>query len=125
MDAEPSDKLYATVLRMVIWDERKETVMQVIENNGFTGDAGRKIYQKARNERIATIRADCFRKVLNGLLWIVPAVVISCVTWYWFRGIAERYFLIAPGLLLVGLWRVFDGLLGMLLAPGKKGSVAE
>jgi hypothetical protein len=125
MDATPDDRLYATVLRMVIWDEPEQTVMEVIEKNGFAGAAGRKIYQRARNERIATIRAGCIRKAWSGLLWTGLGLVLFTVFWFGFGWITERIYVIAGVFVLIGLWKGLDGLLGVLLAPGKKGSLAE
>ncbi len=116
-----SDLIYDGVLRMVLWGEPKEEIYRKLEVNGFRGDEADKIYQRAMDERISSIRIDCRRKIWIGLGAIVGSLVL-------FFLVLNVFFRAYPILLvgaLYGIWKLGDGISRYFLAPGLKGSIAD
>ena len=125
MSAKPEDKLYPSVLRMVVWDESRETVFKMLEVNGIVGEPARELYQTARSERISTIRTDCYRKCVVGILWFLAGIALFLIFWFAFGAGTHGIFIFSGVAVVNGLWKTVDGFMGMLLAPRKRGSIAE
>ncbi|MFD0892921.1 hypothetical protein KBB96_15995 [Luteolibacter ambystomatis] len=116
-------RLYAMVLKMVLWGEKKEDVYHRLEVNNVTGPTADLLYNHARADRIATIRDACRKKFLIGIGLILAATVTFCSFW-WGLGFLPRLLLYGCFAALgIGLWKTIDGLAGYLMAGTKEGSV--
>ncbi|MGC4016218.1 MAG: hypothetical protein QM755_17105 [Luteolibacter sp.] len=116
--------LYAMVLKMVLWGEKKEDVYHRLDVNGVTGPAADLLYNHARADRIATIRDAYRKKVFIGIGLILAATVTFCAFWWGLGFIPRRRLLYGCFAALgIGLWKFIDGLAGYLMAGTKEGSV--
>ncbi|MEO5713600.1 MAG: hypothetical protein ABIT37_08925 [Luteolibacter sp.] len=117
--------LYAFVLRMVLWGEKREDVYRSLEVNGITGGMADRLYAHAMADRIRTIRSDCTRKLLIGVGLVVAAVVTFSLCWFGL-GFIPRFLLCACFVALgIGSWKSIDGAAGYLMATARTGSVTE
>lgn len=129
---------YDVVLKMVLWDESREAIFRRLEVNGVIGDRAEAIYQAARAERVGTLRAEGWRSVLIGFCLAGVALGIyfglrldllqvmrfgdgfhGLPLLPWVLG-----FLVAI-LLAFGVWKVVQGLVEIIIAPMKNGSIAD
>lgn len=129
---------YDVVLKMVLWGEDRDAVMHRLRVNGIEGERAEEIYAAARRERVASIRAVGRRDLLLGLAMIVVCAGITyglgldklSLTRF-SEGIGEV--LLLPWLITLlvvilfafGIWKCVRGTTELLLAPSKKGSVAD
>ncbi|MDB2673740.1 hypothetical protein N9Y81_02165 [Akkermansiaceae bacterium] len=129
---------YDVVLKMVLWDESREAIFHRLEVNGVTGDRAEAIYQTARAERVGTLRAEGWRSLLIGLCLVGAALGI-----YFglrldqlqvmrfgegFHGVPLLPWILgflAAILLAFGVWKVVQGSVEIIIAPMKKGSIAD
>ncbi len=68
------DTVFEKTRRMVLWDEPKEKVMRMLEVNGFPGEEGERLYNKAFRER-----TDYFRMAGLKHLWIGLGMVAAAI----------------------------------------------
>jgi hypothetical protein len=118
-------RIYEIILRMVLWDEKEEDVFKKLEVNGFTGEKAQEMYREARRERVAAIRGDCWRPAGLGLLVLALSVGVFCQFWFGF-GFIPRLLIggCAVGTFFGG-WKLVGGLVGLVTASTKQGSLAE
>lgn len=116
---------YDLILRMVMWGERKEDVLNRLKTNGIVGDEAMHLYQHAYQERIRFIRTEQAKKAAIGGGTIAAAVAAFCVCWFGL-GLIPRLLLYACFAAVgVGLWKLINGLAGCLMAHHKMGDVNE
>lgn len=125
MPAEREQKIYDMVLKMVLWDEARDDVFQKLEVNGFIGDKAQEMYQRARAERVAAIRADCTRKAWAGLLWLGMGAGVFWLFWIYLGGITYQILVLSGVAMSIGTWKLVNGIAGIAMAHLKKGSLAD
>lgn len=117
--------VYQSVLNMVAWDEDPKSVFRMLEVNGIVGESAQEMYRKARSDRIASIRAECWRRVLVGIVWLAAGIGVFSMFWFGFGWITRSIFVFAGLAGIKGVWTTIDGLAGVAMAPMKKGSLAN
>lgn len=125
MTDEYADRIYEGVRRMVIWDEPCDDVFHRLEVNGIPAAKARQMYEKARAERMALIRAGSIQKAVAGLgLLLVGGGLL-----FGFSvglGVVMRPVLVLGAVASVfGLWHFSKGLFYFFFAHARKGSLAE
>ena len=114
--------VYQGLLRMVLWGEPKEDVLQKARVNGLSAEEAENLYQKAIKERIRVIRSEYRRKALSGLLVIAGSVALFSVV----AVTTGRAYVIWLALgVAYGLWKAIDGFSGILMAANREGSVGD
>jgi len=114
--------VYQGLLRMVLWGEPKEDVLQKARVNGLGAEEAENLYQKAIKERIRVIRSEYRRKALSGLLVIAGSVALFSVV----AVTTGRAYVIWLALgVAYGLWKAIDGFSGILMAANREGSVGD
>jgi len=116
-----SELIYDGILRMVLWGEPKEDVYHKLTVNGIHGEEADRLYQRAMDERIGTIRSKCWRKIWIGLGSIVGSLILFFVVMTVFYR-AYPIFLVGA---LYGVWKLGDGMSRYFFAPRMGGSVAD
>ncbi|QTN32549.1 hypothetical protein HZ994_09470 [Akkermansiaceae bacterium] len=66
---------YNLVLKMVLWGESREDIYRRLTVNSVPKEIADQLYALAREDRIRTIRSDCFHDLMIGLGLIAAAVV--------------------------------------------------
>lgn len=116
-------RIYQSVLRAVLWDEKREEIFHMLKVNGIEGADAEAMYGRARGERIAQIRGGAVRKILRGLGLFATG---ACTGWfYWVEvGAITKYIAITCGVsILMGAWWILDGSLCAALAAKQTGSL--
>ena len=113
------------VHRMVIWDEPREKVFETMEVNGLVGEAAERLYKQALAERISIIKGLCWRKVLVGGAWLGAAASVFCLFRFGVEAITLRLLWIVFAVGIYGAWKCLDGVMGVLTASRKRGSLAD
>lgn len=119
------EKIYETIYQMVIWDEKKETVFQKLNASGVYNDEAQAMYDKAMKERISAIRKDHWIKLIKGLPWMAAAAILFFSFWEGAGGITPKLLGLCAVGMAYGLWKSSDGLVGILMAKHKRGSLAD
>jgi hypothetical protein len=117
-------RIYNIILKMVLWGERTEDIFKKLEVAGFSEEKQKEMYARARAERVAAIRGDCWRKAGWGLLALSVAVGVFCGFWIGLGGIPRIFIGLCAVGAVFGAWWLIEGLVGVLTAPMKEGSVA-
>ena len=123
MTPELETRIYASVLRSVMWDTQRDEILHMLEVNGITGEPAEAMLRRALKERIALLRGEAARKAVKGALLLSGGIALFCIFWFGFGAITRTIFIICAGLGAWGFWCLLDGVLEALLAPSKKGSV--
>jgi hypothetical protein len=117
-------QLYSTVLRSVMWDEPREEIFALLERKGMTDEQADEMFHRALSERIALIRSEGARVTVKGALLLISGIGLFCIFWFGI-GVMLRGIMIISALLCGwGGWRLADGLIDIVFAATKKGSVA-
>ena len=125
MDDEDNERIYEGMLRMVLWGEEREKVFRMLEVNGVPLAQSEGLYRKAMKERVSAIRSECWKRIAVGAACLFVGIGLYWLFWYKFGGITRGIFLLCAVGVFVGLWKLLDGLAGVVLAPRKKGSLAD
>lgn len=120
MTPEREALVYQDILRAVIWGSKKEDVFHTLAVNDITGDRAEELYQKARKERISLLRSEGVRKAISGALLILASIFMLCI--FYKLGVI---IVLAIATFFLGAWRMVSGTVEFVLAPTKKGSIAE
>ena len=124
MSPESEARIYENVLREVIWGAERDAVLEMLQSSGIVGEPAERLFRRARQERIALLRAEGVHRAVKGVLLLAAGVGLFCVFWYGLGWII-RQIIIGSGLLCAwGLWWSVTGAVDILLAPTKRGSVA-
>ncbi len=117
------ESIYRSVERAVLWGESREKVFKILEVNGLVGSEAEELYARARAERISVLRGEGMRRAIRGFM--VWTLALSLFLWFWhdLGFITGRVLMLTSVGFLVGFWWFFDGLLRMLFAPTRTGSV--
>ena len=125
MTEEHKERIYEGVRRMVIWDEPRSDVFHRLEVNGIDPAEALHMYHKARAERIAIIRADFMKQAAFGLGLLLAGVGLFSGFWNGLEAMTRQVLIICGLATGFGIWLFFKGLLGILFAHSKQGSLAN
>ena len=125
VNSDLEERVYRGVERAVLWGEPREEVFRMMETNGLTGDRADAVYQRAWTERLSVLRSEGLRRLINGLIIIGAALSAFAIFWYGFGVITRGIFVLCGLGALWGTWVAIDGLVSVLLAPTKRGSIAD
>jgi hypothetical protein len=110
---------------MVIWDEPREEIFRELAERGITGEDAIQVYEQAKADRIATIRSEAIRRSTLGALWFTGGLGTILILWFGIGAITRGIFTGCCLAMAVGAWRIIDGVVGALMAPTKRGSLAD
>jgi hypothetical protein len=125
MTQDHEERIYQTVHRMVIWDEPKEEVFQMLEANGIIGHRASQSYERARADRISTLRANATRAAVLGLLSLAAGVGLFLFFWRVVGGFTHKIFLVCAAPAAFGAWKLVNGIIDLFMASTKRGSLAD
>lgn len=113
------------VLRMVMWDEDPADIFHKMEVNGITGAAAQSIFREARAARAAAIRAEGRNRMGEGIVWMMAGESLYSIFWFGFNGLTGGIFRLVWLAVIFGAWKTGSGLMDIVLAHRKKGSLAD
>lgn len=96
-----------------------------MDAQGVTGDLAEAMYLRARNERVAILRAEGFRRMKQGVLLLVAGAGLYAFFHYFVRHVPKTILGFSGVGMLWGFRRIVDGLTGVVMAPHREGSVAD
>jgi hypothetical protein len=111
-----------------MWGDRDEDILESIAAQGFSIDEARSVLSEARREREKTIRAVYWPRIAWGLGFIVVGCGLVWLVWTLTEGytVWSGRAVILPALpVAFGLWRFLGGLIGVMTASSRTGSIAE
>lgn len=110
---------------MVLWGESRELVFDRLRFNGLEGAEAEELYRTAHRERVATFRREYHKRMGLGLLLIAAGVGVLACSWFGLHFILGRLLWICSALIVFGLWKLLNGVIGTLTAGTRSGSVAD
>jgi len=116
---------YDIVLKMILWGEKREDVYHRMSVNGLTGEGADVLFQHAWADRLQTIRAVYFRRLMLGIALFIAAGIVFVGFWYGLKMIPKTLLYGCFVAWAIGIWKFVDGITGYLMAHKKEGSVAE
>jgi hypothetical protein len=123
MSAELEGRIYRSVLRDVLCDEKQDEIIRMLQANGVAETVAADMLRRARKERIAVIRNAGIRRAAKGGLLMTGGIGLFCALWFG-SGFTTGRILILCGLLVVfGLVLLISGVFDASLASSKKGPV--
>src|SRR5262245_11338944 len=125
MSPELRQRIYNDVLRAVLWDEDRQETFDKMSVNGITGEEADAMYGEARKERASMIREGAIRSMFKGLVALMIGAGIFATFWKGLGVITGRVGIICAILGGLGGWWFLTGLIDMILAETKKGSLVS
>lgn len=120
-----SHPLYEAILKMVLWGESRELVFDRLRVNGVEVAEAEAIYLTAHRERVATFRREYHKRIGLGLLLIAGGLGVLGCSWFGLYFIHGRLLWICSAMMVFGLWKLMNGVIGTLTAGTHPGSVAD
>lgn len=120
MTPERENLIYQDILRAVLWGSEKDAVFHTLAVNDITGERAEELYQRARRERVALLRSEGKRRAITGALLLLASIALLCI--FYSLGVV---IVLAICTFFWGVWRLVSGTVEFVLAPTKKGSIAE
>jgi hypothetical protein len=111
-----------------MWGDRDEDILESLGAKGYSIDEARRILREARREREKTIRAVYWPRIAWGLVFIAVGVGLVWLVWFLTEGYtvwSGRAVILPAAPVVFGLWRFLSGLIGVMTASSRTGSVAE
>lgn len=119
------ERIQNRISKAIIADDPQEKLDQIVAVNELTDEQATAMIQVGRKHRIDLIRGFHMKKLRSGCL-ILALGIFSLRGFHMFVGMITKPVLILGGLISVlGLILVIQGVLGILLAAGKRGSVED
>lgn len=122
------ERMIDSVSRRVMWGDRDEDILQSLAAKGLTNDEAVRILGEAQWERIRAIRAVYWPRIWWGLLFIAVGIALIWLIWTLTEGYtvwSSRAVILPAGPAAFGLWKLCGGLVGVLTAGSRTGSIAE
>ncbi len=117
------ERIQGKITKIILADQGLETINQIIAVNELTEEQANEMVQVARKERINRIR----QLQMKGLYLGCVIMILGMAALYTFAlliGHVSRPIWCLTGLLmLMGLWKVVQSIIGIALAGSKKGQV--
>lgn len=118
------ESIYRSVLKSVVWGEPREEAFGIMQTNGITGEDAEALYVRARAERIAIIRGESFRHMIQGASLFAAGAGIFAPFWYGLGYIHRPLAVICGVLIVAGAWRALVGFVSLIMAHKKSGPVS-
>ena len=104
MSPELEGPIYSDVLREVLWGTGRDEVFRMLQTNGITGAPAEEMFRRARHERLALLRGEGIRKIVNGAVLLVLGTVLFCAFWFGLGWIIRPVIVISGLLSALGFW---------------------
>lgn len=119
------EKIQKRISKAILADETTESVDQIVSVNELCEEHAEEMIRVARKHRVDVIRGIYMRKVRLGSFIVALGVgvvyLIALVV-----GVVTRPILLLGGLIVgMGLVTIIGGILGIAMAPSKKGSFLD
>lgn len=122
------DRALESVTRRVMWGDRDEDILESLIAKEYSIDEARRLLREARQERVKTIRAVYWPRIAWGLVFIAIGVGFVWLVWFLTEGYtvwSGRSVILPAAPAAFGFWRLLGGLIGVMTASSRTGSVAE
>jgi hypothetical protein len=122
------DAAYTVVLRRVLWGEEKPGILESLRDKGFSENEAESIFNEAHQERIVSIRAIYWKRIVWGLSFIGLGVGLVSGTWFLTEGYtvwSGRAVVLPAAPVAYGAWKFLNGLIGVCTAGSRSGPVAD
>jgi hypothetical protein len=127
-ESEQSERLYEGTLRQVLWGEGRDEVMHRLQVNGIAGSEADRLFDRAMRERISMIRGGYWRRITRGGLVLAIGVGLFSGIGLLTEGYSVFNLLtiaVPACVTAFGAWRFFGGVIGVLTAASRTGSISE
>ncbi|NWK57662.1 hypothetical protein HW115_18740 [Verrucomicrobiaceae bacterium N1E253] len=122
------ERYYDVVLRQIMWGDSCEEAIQRLEVNSVPVNLSKRIVQTAWKERVSSIRAIFWKKlILGGLLFSIGALLTIGVyhlsEGYKVWSFKALFIPLAPA--AYGFWKMMEGFAGIITAGSMTGPVSD
>lgn len=121
-------RLYDGLLRKVLWGEDRDEMIRTLEVNGVSPADADRLYRKAVSERVSAIRSVYWKRIFIGLLLFAVGCASLWFVYYMTEGFtvwSVQAILIPSAPAGLGAWKLLNGLVGVLTAHTRTGSVSD
>jgi len=115
--------LYHNALTMVLWGESKEQVYHMFTVNNLPPKTSDLIYAEARRDRIQTLRAETYPRIIKGSLITLVSIGAFYAFWYLMGGITVHLLILCCSGLAWGMVKLLTGIVELMLAARKEGAI--
>ena len=116
------ERIQSKATKLVLQDDQ-EKLDQLISVNELSEEDAAEIIKAAKKERVDIIRGKCMKNVYLGcMIMMLGVAVVYCIVLV-LGNLTRINWIIAGFMQVLGLWKVLEGVGGIILAPKKKGAV--
>jgi Flp pilus assembly protein TadB len=124
MRQTPEQEAEYEILRKVLWDEPKESVLKEAQMSGLTSKKALAFYDKACQKRAQSIRRRGLKESLLGVLGLLVAVGVFAFYWFVIGGFTRVMLFWVAVLFTFGVFNLIRGLDRYFMPHWKRGSIA-
>ena len=114
---------YEEVLRIVLWGDPKEEIYEIMEIRNMSKILTEALYERAMKVRVRLVRDAAMKKAGVGLIYSVVSVGTFCLIFFGLGMIPKILVAICFFFLMLGCWKITDGIFSYFTASMKKGPV--
>ncbi|MBU6327176.1 MAG: hypothetical protein KGQ89_06070, partial [Verrucomicrobia bacterium] len=122
------ERMLESVTRRVIWGDLDEVILESLAAQVCSIDEASRLLRDERRERVKSIPAIYWPRMTRGLVFIAVGVGLIGLTWTLTKGYtvwSSRAVMLPAAPAAFGVWRLLGGLIGILTASSRTGSVAD
>jgi hypothetical protein len=112
-----------------MWGECEQEILESLVSEGYSLEEVQKLIRKLRKDRIKTIRAVYWQKIVWGIIIISVGVYLVLSLWPRYQDYPPRtrkgvVFMSATPV-VIGIWQLMKGLIGVMTAPNRRDSISD
>lgn len=116
---------YELVLKLVLRDEKIESIYKRMEANNVLQHESDLIIKMARKKRMSLIRLHCCKKIYQGVAVLAVAFGVFSFCRYKMGAIHLAVLIMCIAGIVYGFWLLSDGVTGILYAANRRGEIAD
>ncbi|MDF1810605.1 MAG: hypothetical protein P1V20_00250 [Verrucomicrobiales bacterium] len=117
------ERIQSKITRIVLQDEGREKLDQVIEVNEVDEVEAQEMIRVARKQRIDAIRSLCMKNIYIGSMVMILGVAVIYSLIIVMGNPSRPIWAVAWFILLLGIWKLTEGVVGIAMAGSRKGPV--
>lgn len=116
------ERIQSKVTKLILQDAEPEKLDQIISVNELSDADAKQMIDAARKERVDVIRGLCMKNVYLGCMVMMLGVAVVYSIILFLGNMTKPMWVVAGFMEVLGLWKIIEGVGGIVMAPKKKGA---
>jgi hypothetical protein len=117
------ERIQGKITKIILQGDDRVKLDKLISVNELSGADAEEMIRIARKERVDMIRGKCMKSVYLGCLNLIGGIGAVYAFLMLIGRLTTPVWILSCLLLVLGAWKVTEGLVGIAMAPMRKGAV--